>query len=153
MEFRLGEIEHLPAAGSIADVVLSNCAINLSPDKPQVWREIARVLRPGGRAAFSDMALLKPLPPSVRRSVDALVGCIAGAAPIREIERAARAAGLVYIHIERRPGAIEAMLDRRSRLYRRMVAALPRGATPADFVTSVSITARKPGRAGIKRGR
>src|ERR1043166_2858014 len=62
VEFRLGEIEHLPVPDSSVDALISNCVINLSPDKPQVWREISRVLRPGGRVAVSDLALLKPLP-------------------------------------------------------------------------------------------
>ena len=62
VDFRLGEIEHLPVPDCSVDAVISNCVINLSPDKPQVWREIARVLKPGGRVAVSDMALLKPLP-------------------------------------------------------------------------------------------
>src|SRR5262245_24938136 len=61
VEFRLGEIEHLPVADSSVDVVISNCVINLSPDKQQVWAEIARILKPGGRVAVSDIALLKPL--------------------------------------------------------------------------------------------
>ena len=65
VEFRLGEIEHLPVADASVDVVISNCVLNLSPDKPQVWRDIARVLKPGGRVAVSDMALLQPLPPAV----------------------------------------------------------------------------------------
>lgn len=146
VEFRLGEIEHLPVADSSVDVVISNCVINLSPDKPQVWREIARVLKPGGRAAISDMALLKPLPPALRASADALVGCIAGAALVRDIRRMAAAAGLVNLRIEPRPGAVEAMLDPRSRLYRTVRAGLPRGASLGDYVTSLSIVARKPGR-------
>jgi SAM-dependent methyltransferase len=145
VEFRLGEIEHLPAADSSADVVISNCVINLSPDKPQVWREMARVLRPGGRVAVSDLALLKPLPPAVRKSVDALVGCIAGAARVRDIERAARAAGLVDVRLEPKAGSLDAMVNRQSRLYRSVLKALPRGATLADYATSLSITARKPG--------
>jgi arsenite methyltransferase len=72
VEFRLGEIEHLPVADASVDVIISNCVINLSPDKAQVWREMARVLKPGGRAAVSDLALLKPLPPAVAEMVEAL---------------------------------------------------------------------------------
>ena len=153
VEFRLGEIEHLPAADSSVDVVISNCVINLSPDKPQVWREMARVLRPGGRVSVSDLALLKPLPLAVRESVDALVGCIAGAATVRDIRRMARAAGLADVRIEPRPGAVDAMVDRRSRLHRKILAALSPGATLADYVTSLSVTARKPAWRKVTRGR
>ena len=94
VEFRLGEIEHLPVADNSVDVIISNCVINLSPDKPQVWREMARVLKPGGRVAVSDMALLKPLPPEVLKMVEALVGCVAGRGARSETERMAREAGL-----------------------------------------------------------
>jgi SAM-dependent methyltransferase len=73
VEFRLGEIEHLPVADASVDVVISNCVLNLSPQKAQVWREIARVLRPGGRVAISDLALQRELPESVRKSIEALV--------------------------------------------------------------------------------
>ena len=97
VEFRLGEIEHLPVADASVDVVISNCVINLSPDKPQVWREIARVLKPGGRVAVSDLALLKPLPPGVLEMVEALVGCVAGAVLVSETERMAKEAGLTDI--------------------------------------------------------
>ncbi|MEW6201424.1 MAG: arsenite methyltransferase [bacterium] len=79
VEFRLGEIEHLPAADASADVVISNCVINLSPDKPAVFEEAYRVLKPGGRMFISDMVLGKELPEAVRESVEAYVGCIAGA--------------------------------------------------------------------------
>ena len=79
---RLGEIENIPVADNTADVVISNCVINLSPDKRRVWREIARVLKPGGRVAVSDLALLKPLPEDVRADLDALVVCVAGAEPV-----------------------------------------------------------------------
>src|SRR6267154_2070942 len=76
VEFRLGEIEHLPVADNSVDVVISNCVINLSPDKSQVWREIARVLNPGGRVAVSDIALLKPLPSAIGVMMQALIGCV-----------------------------------------------------------------------------
>jgi|TARA_B100001964_G_C14239140_1_gene604069 ubiquinone/menaquinone biosynthesis C-methylase UbiE len=87
VEFRLGEIDHLPVADDSADVVISNCVINLSPDKAQVWREIARVLKPGGRVAVSDLALKQPLPPKVADMVEALVGCAAGAALVSDTRR------------------------------------------------------------------
>jgi len=79
VEFRLGEIENLPAADNSVDVVISNCVINLSPDKPKVFREAFRVLRPGGRLMVSDIVLLKELPDVIRSSVAAYVGCISGA--------------------------------------------------------------------------
>ncbi|MBM3314515.1 arsenite methyltransferase [candidate division WOR-3 bacterium] len=79
VEFRLGEIEHLPVADSTVDIVISNCVINLSPDKPQVFREAFRVLKPGGRLMVSDIVLDAPLPRRLRDSVAAYVGCISGA--------------------------------------------------------------------------
>ena len=80
VEFRLGEIESLPIADSSVDVVISNCVINLSPDKKRVFAEAFRALRPGGRLLVSDIVLLKELPESVKSSVEAYVGCISGAA-------------------------------------------------------------------------
>jgi arsenite methyltransferase len=79
VEFRLGEIENLPAADGSVDVVISNCVINLAPDKDRVFREAARVLKKGGRLMVSDIVMLRPLPPKVRDSVRAYVGCLAGA--------------------------------------------------------------------------
>jgi len=79
VEFRLGEIENLPAADNSIDVIISNCVINLSPDKKQVFREAFRVLKPGGRLMVSDIVLLKELPDFIRNSVAAYVGCISGA--------------------------------------------------------------------------
>jgi arsenite methyltransferase len=79
VEFRLGEIEHLPVADGTADMIISNCVINLSTDKPQVFREALRVLKPGGRLMVSDLVLTQPLPESVKASVEAYAGCVAGA--------------------------------------------------------------------------
>jgi arsenite methyltransferase len=152
VEFRLGEIEHLPVADASVDVVISNCVINLSPDKPQVWREIARVLKPGGRVAVSDLALLKPLPAAVREMVEALVGCVAGAVPVEETERMARAAGLVDIQLKSKSDYVNAMTSPdacvgasfEDPLYQKIVAHLPPGAKPSDYITSLEVTARKP---------
>jgi SAM-dependent methyltransferase len=144
VEFRLGEIERLPVADASVDVVLSNCVINLSPDKPQVWREIARVLKPGGRVAVSDIALLQPLPPQVVKSVEALIGCLAGAVLVNETERMAREAGLTDITLKAKPGYIETMTDRNDPLYREVVANLPPGKKASDYVTSLEVQARRP---------
>jgi SAM-dependent methyltransferase len=143
VEFRLGEIEHLPLADDSVDVVVSNCVINLSPDKPQVWREIARVLKPGGRVAVSDLALLKPLPPGVREMVEALVGCVAGAVLVEETERMAREAGLTEIRLKTKKDYLEAMTDWKDPLYLKIVAHLPPGAKAGDYVTSLEVSARK----------
>lgn len=142
VEFRLGEIEHLPVADASVDVVISNCVLNLSPDKPRVWREIARVLRPGGRVAVSDLALLRPLPEAVKRDAEALVGCIAGAALVDEVRAMAEAAGLVEVAPTPKRGYIEAMMDTGDPLYRKIVASLAPGTTPGDYITSLDITAR-----------
>jgi len=79
VEFRLGEIENLPVADNSIDIIISNCVINLSEDKKKVFKEAYRVLKPGGRLMVSDMVLLKELPPAIRESVNAYVGCVAGA--------------------------------------------------------------------------
>ena len=143
VEFRLGEIEHLPLADNSVDVVISNCVINLSPDKPQVWREIARVLKPGGRVAVSDLALLKPLPAAVAEMVEALVGCVAGAVLVAETEWMAKAAGLGDIVLQAKSGYIDGMVDSQDPLYRKIIAQLPAGAKPSDYITSLEVTARK----------
>ncbi|MFX1570585.1 MAG: arsenite methyltransferase [Promethearchaeota archaeon] len=79
VEFRLGEIEHLPVADNSVDLIISNCVINLAPNKENVFREAFRVLRPGGRIMVSDIVLLKELPEAVRKNVQAYIGCIGGA--------------------------------------------------------------------------
>lgn len=144
VEFRLGEIEHLPVADAAVDVVLSNCVINLSPDKAQVWREVARVLRPGGRVAISDLALLRPLPDAVVADVEALVGCIAGAQLVEDIHAEMEAAGLTDIRLTGKPEYVQAMTSWQDPLYQKIANALPEGATMADYVTSLDIAARKP---------
>ncbi len=144
VEFRLGEIEHLPVGDNSVDVVISNCVVNLSPDKPQVWREIARVLKPGGRVAVSDLALLRPLPDVVRVDVEALVGCIAGAELVENTERFAQEAGLNRIRLEHKPQYIDAMVSFEDPLYQKIIAALPEGTRPTDFITSLNVTAKKP---------
>jgi ubiquinone/menaquinone biosynthesis C-methylase UbiE len=93
VEFRLGEIENLPAADNSVDVVISNCVINLASDKARVFKEAFRVLKPGGRLMISDIALLKKLPDSIKNSVEAYVGCLAGAVMKDEYLAAIRAAG------------------------------------------------------------
>ena len=146
VEFRLGEIEHLPLADNSVDAVISNCVINLSPDKAQVWREIVRVLKPGGRVAVSDLALLKPLPRAVAKSVEALIGCVAGAVLVSETERMAKAAGLVDIGTKSKPAYIDGMVDWQDPLYQKIIKDLPAGAKPSDYITSLEIKGWKQGR-------
>jgi ubiquinone/menaquinone biosynthesis C-methylase UbiE len=93
VEFRLGEIEHLPVADNSADMIISNCVINLSTDKPQVFREALRVLKPGGRLMVSDLVLLRPLPEKILASAAAYAGCISGAWLKEEYLAAMREAG------------------------------------------------------------
>jgi SAM-dependent methyltransferase len=90
VEFRLGEIEHLPVADAAVDVVISNCVINLSEDKAAVFAEMKRVLKPGGRAYLSDIALVAPLPEAVRRDPDAIAGCVGGALLIDDYRQRCR---------------------------------------------------------------
>ena len=144
VEFRLGEIEHLPVADASVDVIISNCVINLSPDKAQVWREMARVLKPGGRVAVSDLALLQPLPAPVVEIVEALVGCVAGAVLVSETERLTREAGLTEIQLNPKKGYVSAMTDGKDPLYQKIIAHLPQGSGPEDYITSLEVTATKP---------
>jgi AhpD family alkylhydroperoxidase len=143
VEFRLGEIEHLPAADASVDVVLSNCVLNLSPDKPQVWHEIGRALKPGGRVAISDLALLKPLPDEIRDMVESLIGCLAGAVLVDQTRAMAETAGLVEIQLTPKPGYVDSMMDWNDPLYRKIIEHLPKGAKAGDYITSLDIAARK----------
>ncbi len=132
IEFRLGEIENLPVADASIDVILSNCVINLSPEKARVFREAFRVLRNGGRLAISDVVALRPLSPEVRADLDLHTGCIAGAATVPDLRAMLEAAGFVDVRIEPKQ-QLQAVVD---------------GWFPergvAGMVASATITARKP---------
>jgi SAM-dependent methyltransferase len=131
VEFRLGEIEHLPLADASVDVILSNCVINLSPDKPAVFREAYRVLKPGGRLAISDVVATQPMPEPLASSVEALTGCVAGAADVDTLRRYLVEAGFADVTISPR-GDSGAIIGR----------CMP-GAE--DYVASATIEGRKPG--------
>jgi arsenite methyltransferase len=132
VEFRLGEIEHLPIADNTADVVISNCVINLVPDKEQVYREAFRVLKPGGRIAIADVVNTAPLPPELLADPALLCGCIAGAAPGRQIQDWLAAAGFIDIRITVKPGS------------RELVETWAPGRAIGDYVASATIEGHKP---------
>jgi arsenite methyltransferase len=102
VEFRLGEIEHLPVADSSVDVIISNCVVNLSPDKPQVFREAYRVLRSGGRLAISDVVASAPIPEDVATDLAAYSACVAGALSVDEITRMLSEAGFTRVRVQPR---------------------------------------------------
>jgi SAM-dependent methyltransferase len=132
VEFRLGEIENLPVADASVDLILSNCVINLSPDKPRVFAEAFRALKPGGRLAVSDIVALQPIPEALRADFAAYTGCVAGAASADAVEKMLRDAGFVDVRVE---------VSEASRAF--INDWLP-GAQAGDYVASAAITARKP---------
>ncbi len=99
VEFRLGEIEHLPVADASVDCIISNCVVNLSPEKPQVFREALRVLKPGGRLMVSDLVLTRPLSAALQKNVELYVGCVAGAALKDDYLRMIREAGFSQVEV------------------------------------------------------
>jgi SAM-dependent methyltransferase len=99
VEFHLATIDKLPLPDGSADCLISNCVINLAPDKPAVFREVYRVLKPGGRVAVSDIALKRPLPPDLAASEAAYVGCVSGAIPVDEYEHGLRDAGFAAVRV------------------------------------------------------
>ena len=133
VEFRLGEIEHLPVANDTVDVILSNCVINLSPDKAAVFSDAFRVLKPGGRLAISDVVAVAELPESIRNDTAALTGCISGAIDIATVEHLLEHAGFENIRIS---------IDKKSRDFIRDW--MP-GSGIENFVASATIEANKPG--------
>jgi SAM-dependent methyltransferase len=132
VEFRLGELEHLPIADNTADVILSNCVINLVPDKAQVFREAYRVLKPGGRLAISDVVNIAPLTADLAIDPALLCGCIAGAAPVARIEAWLAEAGFGDIRVTPKPES------------RELVASWAPGRGIENFVASATVEARKP---------
>ncbi len=132
VEFRLGEIEHLPVADGTADVIISNCVINLSPDKPAVYADAFRVLKPGGRLAVSDVVATAVLPPEWREDMRLMSACIAGASTVSEVKDMLRAAGFVDINVEPKDQSREFIQEWQP------------GRKLDDYVLSASITAKKP---------
>jgi arsenite methyltransferase len=132
VEFRLGEIEGLPVADGVVDVILSNCVINLSPDKPAVYREAFRVLRSGGRLVLSDIVATGPLPDRTRHDMGLHVECVAGAATIDEHKAALAEAGFQEISIQLQEGSREAIQEFIS------------GTGFENYVVSATIQAMKP---------
>ncbi len=148
VEFRLGEIEHLPVADSSVDIIISNCVINLAPDKKRVFAESFRVLKPGGRVMVSDIVLLQELPEFVKSSIDAYVGCVAGASLKGDYLAYIRNAGFKNVKVtEETVFPIEGMLNDP------MAQAVMKGLNmPAEKLTelarsvvSIKVSAVKPG--------
>lgn len=111
VEFRLGEIENLPVADNSADVIISNCVINLSPDKARVFREAFRVLKPGGRLMVSDIVLEGELPQQIRKSAAAYVGCVSGAILREDYFRMIAEAGFADTEVESAEYPLKMMFD------------------------------------------
>ena len=144
VEFRLGEIEHLPVADAQVDVIISNCVINLSPDKPQVFREAYRVLKPGGKLAVSDIVTDGPLPAGIRDSLSAWASCVAGALDVKDYLAAIQQAGFGEITLGRSNLPVEMVEEGISQLGEMGVKVISSETPVAEKVFSARITARKP---------
>jgi SAM-dependent methyltransferase len=132
VEFRLGEIEALPVADASVDLIISNCVINLSPEKERVFREAFRVLKAGGRLAIADVVATKPLPPPLRAKLAAIGACVGGACLVDDLRAMLAAAGFQRIEITLREGT-RAMIDQWTE-----------DQAAGEFVVSALITAYKP---------
>ena len=133
VDFRLGEIEHLPVADNSADVIISNCVINLSPNKPQVFREAFRILKPGGRLAISDVVATTELPADMRNDAELIAGCMGNASLISDLEQMMHEAGFDQIRIQPKDESKEFIKD------------WAPGHNVTEFVVSATIEAIKPG--------
>jgi arsenite methyltransferase len=134
VDFRLGEIEHLPVLDASVDAILSNCVINLSPDKGAVFREAFRVLKPGGRLAISDVIATKTMPAELAKNIEAYTGCVAGAASAETLRRFLSEAGFEQVTITVRAGS-DAIMEQ----------CMPGSST---YVASAVIEGTKPGGGG-----
>ncbi len=132
VEFRLGEIEHLPIADETANVIISNCVINLSPNKPQVFKDAFRVLKPGGRLAISDVVATIELPEAMRNDAGLIAGCMGNASLIEDLEKMMADAGFEQIRIEPKDESKEFIKD------------WAPDTNITDYVVSASIEAVKP---------
>jgi len=136
VEFRLGEIEHMPVANDSVDVIISNCVINLSPDKKQVFSEAFRVLKPGGRLAISDVVASTELPEEIRNDLALYSGCMAGASQITELQTILEKNGFERIKIAPKDESKDFIKD------------WAPGRGVEDYVLSATIEAVKPGDCG-----
>lgn len=132
VEFRLGEIEALPVADASVDLIISNCVINLSPEKPRVFAEAFRVLKSGGRLAISDVVATQPLPADVREQLPLIGACIGGASLVDELKAMLAAAGFTRVDIELKGAS------------KKFIAQWGQDPRVADYLVSAIITAWKP---------
>ncbi|MCJ7545905.1 MAG: arsenite methyltransferase [Deltaproteobacteria bacterium] len=147
VEFRLGEIEHLPAADNSVDAVISNCVINLSPDKKGVFAEAFRVLRPGGRLMISDIVLLKELPDFIKNSIEAYIGCVSGAMLKDEYLEAVKEAGFQDVTIMGEtafPAELIISDPTAKEIIKRLKAGPERVGEVAESVVSIKVSGIKP---------
>lgn len=132
VEFRLGEIEHLPVADDSADIIMSNCVINLSPDKPAVYRDAYRVLKPGGRLAVSDIVATTQLPNEIQKNLELVSACVGGAVTIDETKKMLKQSGFQNIKVSKKE------------ISRDLISQWAPSSNAGDYVVSAYIEAVKP---------
>ncbi len=132
VEFRLGEIEHLPVADNSADIIMSNCVINLSPDKQSVYKDAFRALKPGGRLAISDILATQELPAEVKNDLALYSACVGGAATVESTVAMLKQAGFRDIRIDTKEES------------RKIINEWMPGSNPGDYIVSAYIEAKKP---------